>query len=86
MVNIPAYSQILSIKPSVLLNCYINHCNWLIYLCKLIDTFYIMYTCTCMYACIEFQTAMTISLKLLHMYIFSTMLQLSLFYLEYTNP
>lgn len=29
-----------------------------------------------MYVCIEFQTAMTISFKLLHMYIFSTILQL----------
>lgn len=51
MVNIPAYSQILSIKPSVLLNCYINHCNWLIYLCKLIDNFY--YVCMYMYVCIH---------------------------------
>lgn len=51
MVNIPAYSQIPSIKPSVLLNCYINHCNWLIYLCKLIDTFYYVYMY--MYVCMH---------------------------------
>lgn len=51
MVNILVYSRILLIKLFVLLNCYINYCNWLIYLCKFIDIFYYvyMYMYVCMY-------------------------------------